>query len=208
VVGDVKQSSFDLAPPDSIYVSMEQWHWVDASTTMVLRTSANPGSLVPAIRRAIWSVDKDVPIVRVATMDTLVERSVADRRFSLVLFEAFGIAALILVTTGIYGVLSGSVTERKREIGVRSALGATRREIVGLVLRDGLLLASIGVALGVGAAVAARRAIATLLFETSPLDPVTYTAVVILLLGASAIACAVPAYRAASIDPSVTLRAE
>jgi putative ABC transport system permease protein len=208
VVGDVKQSSFDAGPPDSIYVPVEQWHWVDPFMTVVLRAPGNPASLVRAIRRAIWSADKDVPIVRIATMDALVERAIADRRFALVLFEAFGLAALILVTTGIYGVLSGSVTERKREIGVRSALGASRREIVGLVLRDGLVLVAIGVVLGVGGAVASRRAIASLLFETSSLDPITYAGVVVLLLGASAIACSVPAYRAASIDPSVTLRAE
>jgi putative ABC transport system permease protein len=208
VVADVKQSSLDVSPSDSIYVAVQQWHWVDPSMTAVLRGRGDMTGLVPAIRRAIWSVDNNVPIVRIATMDTLVERAIADRRFALVLFEAFGIAALVLVTTGIYGVLSGSVTERKREIGVRSALGATRREIVGLVLRDGLLLATVGIMLGLAGAVASSGALATLLFGVSHLDPVTYGAVVVLLLGASAIACSAPAYRAASIDPSITLRAE
>jgi len=207
IVGDVKQSSLDAGPSNAIYVAAQQWHWVDASMTAVLR-GRDPASMVPAVRRAIWSIDKDVPIVRIATMDALVERAIADRRFALVLFETFGIAALILVTTGIYGVLSGSVTERKREIGVRAALGASPGEIVGFVVRDGLLLAAIGVVLGLGGAAVASRYLVTLLFEISPLDPVTYAVVVVLLLGASAFACSVPAYRAASIDPSVTLRSE
>jgi putative ABC transport system permease protein len=153
-------------------------------------------------------VDKDVPIVREATMTSLAKLAVADRRFALVLFEAFGIAALILVTTGIYGVLSGSVTERTHEIGVRAALGAAPLEVVGLVVRDGLAVAIVGVIAGLGAAAVATRAMGALLFGISPLDPITYVAVIAMLLGASAVACAAPAYRAASIDPSRALRAE
>jgi putative ABC transport system permease protein len=208
VVGDVKQSALDLSPPDAIYIPSEQWHWVDTLMTLVVRGHGDAAALTPAIRSAIWSVDKDVPIVRIATLDALVERAIADRRFALVLFEAFGIAALILVTTGIYGVVSGGVTERMREIGVRSALGASPRDIVGLVVRDGLSVATLGVVVGLAGAVTASRALVALLFGISPLDPVTYGGVVALLLGASAVACSAPAYRAASINPSVTLRAE
>jgi len=207
-VGDVKQSALDLGAPAAIYVPAAQWHWVDVSMTLVVRGHGDVTALVPAIRRAIWSVDKDIPIVRVATMDQLRDRAVADRRFALVLFEAFGIAALILVTTGLYGVLSGSVTERMREIGVRSALGASPGNIVGLVVRDGLMVAGLGVVIGLAGAVAASRAVVSLLFGISQLDPITYGGVIVLLLWASALACSAPAYRAASIDPSVTLRAQ
>ena len=208
IVGDIKQSSLDVDQPDEIYVPAAQWHWVDTVMSLVVRTHGDAAALTPAIRRAIWSVDKDVPIVRVATMNDLVERSVADRRFVLILFEAFGAAALMLAALGIYGVLSGRVTERIREIGVRSALGASPRAIVALVVREGMALTSLGVVIGLGAAAAASRAIGTLLFGVSPVDPATYAGVVALLLTVSAIACSAPAWRAARVDPSVTLRAE
>jgi putative ABC transport system permease protein len=208
IVGDIKQSSLDVDQPDEIYVPAAQWHWVDTVMSLVVRTHGDAAALTPAIRRAIWSVDKDVPIVRVATMNDLVERSVADRRFALILFEAFGAAALMLAALGIYGVLSGRVTERIREIGVRSALGASPRAIVALVVREGMALTSLGVVIGLGAAAAASRAIGTLLFGVSPVDPATYAGVVALLLTVSAIACTAPAWRAARVDPSVTLRAE
>jgi putative ABC transport system permease protein len=208
IVGDVKQSALDVDASDAIYVPAAQWHWVDHLMSLVIRAHGDAAALTPAIRRAIWSVDKDQPIVRIATMDALVERSVADRRFALVLFESFGIAALVLAAVGIYGVLSGRVAERIREIGVRSALGASRHNIVRLIVREGMALAGVGVVIGLVGAAAASRAIATLLFGVSRLDPATYAGVVALLLGVSAIACSAPAWRAARIDPSVTLRAE
>jgi predicted permease len=208
IVGDVKQSALDLGQPDAIYVPAVQWHWVDHVMSLVVRARGDAATLTPAIRSAIWSVDKDQPIVRIATMEALVDRSVADRHFALVLFEAFGLTALILAAVGIYGVLSGSVTERMREIGVRSALGASPRDIVGLVVREGMMLTGLGVAIGLLGAVVASRAIATLLFGVSRLDPATYSTVVALLLGVAAIACSAPAWRAGRVDPSVTLRAE
>jgi len=163
---------------------------------------------VPAIRKAIWSVDKDQPIVRVATMDALLATSQAERRFALILFEAFGAVALVLAAVGIYGILSGSVTERMREIGVRAALGASRRNILALVLRQGMTLTGIGVVLGLAGAVAASQAIMSLLFGISRLDPITYIGVIALLTSVSAIACWVPAWRAAQVDPSITFRVE
>ena len=139
-----------------------QWHWVDRRMSLVVRGRGAPATLAPAVRAAIWSVDKDQPVVRVATMRELVEASVADRRFALVVFEAFGVAALALAAIGLYGILSVSVTERTREIGVRSALGASSRDILALVLRQGMVLAAVGVALGLVAGVGgeplARRA--------------------------------------------------
>jgi len=124
------------------------------------------------------------------------------------LFEMFGVAALVLAATGIYGVLSGSVTERMREIGVRSALGASRGNILALVVRQGMTLTGFGVAIGLAVAAATSQALVTLLFGISRLDPITYLAVIALLAGVSAIACWVPAWRAARVDPCITLRAE
>jgi putative ABC transport system permease protein len=185
-----------------------QWYFPDNPLSLVVRARFDAAALAPAIRNAIWSVDKDQPIVRVVTMDALVSATAAERRFALILFEAFALVSLVLAATGIYGVLSGSVTERMREIGVRSALGASRSDILSLVVRQGMTLTGLGVVIGLSGAVAASRAIVTLLFGVSRLDPITYVGVVALLLGVSGIACWVPAWRAARVDPSITLRAE
>jgi ABC-type antimicrobial peptide transport system permease subunit len=126
----------------------------------------------------------------------------------LTLFEAFALAALVLAAAGIYGVLSGSVAERTREIGVRSALGASRGSILALVMRQGLMLTGLGVVIGLAGAAAASQTIATMLFGVSPADPVTYVGVIALLGAVSVVACAVPAWRAARVDPASTLRAE
>jgi putative ABC transport system permease protein len=208
VVGDVKQMSLALSESDAVYTTTTQWHWADGTLSLVVRGRGDPAVLAPAIRQAIWSVDKDQPIVRVATMDDLLAVSAAQRRFVLILFEAFGLVALVLAGTGIYGVLSGSVTERMREIGVRVAVGATRRDILALVIRQGMTLTGLGVLIGLSGALLASQALITLLFGVSRLDPATYLGVIALLTGVSAIACSVPAWRAAQIDPATTLRAE
>jgi putative ABC transport system permease protein len=208
VVGNVKQESLAVDDADAFYVTTAQWPWVDGTQSLVVRTRGDAAALAPAVRSAIWSVDKDQPIARIATMESLVATSAAERRFVLVLFELFGLTALILATTGIYGILAGSVTERRREIGVRAALGASRLDILRLVLRQGMTLVAVGVVIGLGAALAASRAIVTLLFGVSKLDPVTYGVVVVLLLGVSAIACCIPARRAAAVNPVEALRAE
>ena len=208
IVGDVKQTSLALTDSDAFYTSTTQWSWVDHVQSLVIRTSRDAAGLAPAIRQAIWSVDKNQPIVRVATMNSLLARSEAERHFVLILFEAFGLAALVLAATGIYGVLSGTVTERIREIGLRSALGATRADILTLVVRQGMSMAGIGVAIGLTGAVIASRSLITLLFGISSLDPFTYVGVIALLIAVSMIACAVPAWRAAKVDPMVALRYE
>ena len=164
--------------------------------------------VAPVVRNAIWSVDKDQPVVRVATMNALVAASEAQRHFALVLFAAFALTGLVLAATGVYGVVSGGVIERMREIGIRAALGASRADILAMVVRQGMALTGLGIAIGLIGAVVASRAIVTLLFGVSQLDAVTYTGVIALLLGVSAIACLVPAWRAARVDPSITLRAE
>jgi ABC-type antimicrobial peptide transport system permease subunit len=180
---------------------------VDNVMSLVVRARGDVAAFTPAIRGAIWSVDKDQPIARIATMRELVDRSVSDRHFALILFEAFGLTALALAAIGLYGVLSGSVTERKREIGVRSALGASQLSIVRMVLRRGLLLTGAGVVLGLVAAALATRVVTSMLFGVSRLDPATYAVVVILLTVVSTVACALPALRAARVDPASTLKA-
>jgi putative ABC transport system permease protein len=160
------------------------------------------------VRQAIWSVDKDQPVMRVATMDILLASTAAERRFAMVLFVSFALVALVLAAAGIYGVLSGSVTERTREIGVRTALGASRGSILTMVVRQGMGLTVLGALLGLAGAVATSRVIVTLLFGVSRLDPLTYFGVVVLLIGVAGVACWVPAWRAARIDPAITLRVE
>jgi putative ABC transport system permease protein len=214
VVGDVKQSSLagrqtDAAYiPDAAYITTTQSWFADDSLTLVVRARGDAAALAPAVRQAIWSVDKDQPIVRVATMDSVLTGSEAQRRFALILFEAFALAALALAAIGIYGVLSGSVSERTRELGIRSALGASRGSILALVLRQGIALTLIGVAIGVLGAVVATKSLSTLLYGITRLDFVTYLSVIAMLLAVSALACWLPARRAARVDPAITLRSE
>jgi putative ABC transport system permease protein len=208
VVGDVKQTSLAIDRPDAVYMPTEQGWFADDTLSFVIRAHGDAGALASAVKEAIWSVDKNQPIVRVSTMAALVEASEAERGFVLILFEAFGVVALALAAVGIFGILSGSVAERTREIGVRTALGASRGNIVGLVLRHGMMLTALGVAIGLCGAVGASQALATLLYGVSKLDAVTYCGVIVVLGVVAAGACWTPAWRAARVDPAVTLRAE
>jgi putative ABC transport system permease protein len=208
VVGDVKQRALPLDEGDAAHTTEAQWRSADPVMSLVVRAYGDPARLVPAIRQAIWSVDKTQAIVRVAMMDDLIAGTVATRRFTLVLLQAFALAALVLAAAGIYGVLNGSVAERTREIGIRSALGASRTRILALVLREGMLLAGLGIGIGLIGAMAATQALATMLFGVSRLDPVTYVGVIALMIGVSLVASWTPARRAVKIDPAATLRAE
>jgi putative ABC transport system permease protein len=208
VVGDVKQESLALAAEDAFYVPTTQWPWADDVLSLVVRTRGDAAALATSVRSAIWSVDKDQPIVRVASMESLLAISEAQRRFTLIVLEAFALVGLLLAATGIYGVLSGSVSERTREIGIRAALGASRRDILGLVFKQGMRLTGLGIVLGLVGAVLASQALITLLFGVSRLDPFTYLGVITLLLTVAALACLIPASRAARVDPAITLRAE
>jgi len=210
VVGNVRQESLAIMQQDAFYITTAQWAWGDPVQSVVVRTHAGiaPVTLAPAIQQAIWSVDKDRPIDRVATMNRLLAATEVQRRFVLILFEAFGLVALLLAAIGIYGILSGSVTERTREIGVRAALGATRSDILALVLRQGMTMTGIGLVIGLCASLAAGRALDAMLFGVSWLDRLTYLGATVLLLTVSCIACLIPARRAASIDPTQALRSE
>jgi putative ABC transport system permease protein len=210
VVGDVKQESLGSAGTnlDAFYVTVDQWWWVDNVQSLVVRTSGDAAALTPSIKRAVWSIDPNLPVARVATMERIVASTGASRRFASIVFQTFALTALLLAAIGLYGVISGSVTERTREIGIRSALGATSRDIVARVVGNGLLLTLVGVVFGIGGAFVATRMLETLLFGVTRADPITYIGVIGLLTGVAVLACWSPARRAAGVDPAITLRAE
>jgi len=208
VAGDVKQASLETDQVGGIYVTSRQWHWADRVRWIVVHADGDPMALVPAIRRAVWSVDSNQPIVRTQSMEAVVTRSEAKRSFVLIVLAAFALSALTLAGIGIYGVLSESVAERMREIGVRAALGATPENILALVLRQGMTLAAIGGMIGLAGAAAASEGLDTLLFDVGRLDPITYLAVATLLALVSTVACWIPAGRAVRADPLTTLKAD
>jgi putative ABC transport system permease protein len=208
VVGDVRHASLALEPADAVYVTTAQWPFRDASMSLIARVAGDPLSFAPALRDAVWSVDKDQPVARVATMDALLATSAAERRFALRVFEAFGFAALVLAMAGIFSVVSSSVTERTHEIGLRAALGANRRDIVAMVVRQGLILTCAGIAVGAIGSLATADVIGTLMFGIARLDAMTYIVVILSLTIASVLATLVPAVRAARLDPAQTLRTE
>jgi ABC-type antimicrobial peptide transport system permease subunit len=189
-------------------MSASQWFWPEVAMSIVARTRDGGMAVAPAIRDAVWSVDKDQPVVRIASMDELLAATASSRRFALILFEIFAVAALVLAVAGIYGVLAGSVAERTREIGVRAALGASEQRVLGLILGEGLRLTMIGVAIGLATAGFATRAMESMLFGISRLDPLTYGGVVVVLVVASLLACMIPAWRAARVDPVQALRSD
>ncbi len=208
VVGDVRQAALTPGNLDGVYITPEQSWYADQAMSFVVRARGDSTALIPEVKNAVWSVDKNQPIVRIATMDSLLAATVAQRRFTLILFEAFGIVALGLAAVGIYGVLSGSVAERTREIGIRLALGAPRTNIISLIVLQGMTVTALGMVIGLGGAFAAGQAIASQLYGISPLDAMTYAGVIALLAAVAAIACWVPAWRAARVDPCIALRAE
>jgi predicted permease len=208
VVGDVRHTSLAAGPSNAFYVAMPQWNWVDAALTLVVKTTGDPVSFVPSIKQAVWSVDPSLPVMRVTTMADLVAKSEARRTFALSVFAAFGVAALLLAGVGVYGVIEQRVTERTREIGLRSALGATPARLVAFVLGQGLVLVATGLVIGLGAAAGATQGIASLLFGVESFDLITYVGVAALLLAVAFVASYAPAFRAARIDPAITLRAD
>jgi len=209
VVGDVKQTSLALESPDAVYFAMGQWLWVDAVQSLVVRARTDDAAaLAPSVERAIWSVDPTPPLVRVATMKDLLEASEAQRSFALVLFAAFALTAVVLAVVGLYGVVARSVEERKRELGVRAALGASPGRVAALVIRQGMALAGAGIVFGVLGAAAATRALSSLLFGVSPVDALAFGGTIAVLACVSLLACGVPAARAARVDPVITLRSE
>jgi len=206
VVGDVKHIGLDAPPVPQVYLPHAQWLYNEGLGGLVVRTRGDPALLIEPVRQAIRSLEPQSPIARVATMDALLSGTTAVRRYAMWLFGAFAGVALLLASAGIYGVLANSVQERTREIGIRTALGATRRAILGQVLGQGLRLTGIGLVLGGIGAVALSRVLRGLLFGVAPTDPATFAGVVAVLALAALAACWIPARRAASVPPAEVLR--
>ena len=213
VVGDVRHTGLDAEPQPEAYALSRQLppnarFGRVGTTALVVRTSGDPLRVVPFLRRAVMDVDHDVPLDNVMTMEARLSASVAAPRFYALLLGLFAVMALLLAAIGIYGVLSYNVSQRHREIGVRMALGAAGRDILSLVLGQGLTLAVVGVAIGVAGAFATTRFLRTLLFGITVTDPVTYAGIAVLLTGVALLACWIPARRAIRVDPMTALRYE
>ncbi|MGH9393128.1 MAG: FtsX-like permease family protein, partial [Terriglobales bacterium] len=173
---------------------------------ITLRTSAAVAAIAPAIRQAVWSIHPDAAVPKIESLDALVSDSVAPRRFQLTLVMLFALCALLLAALGIYGVVAYSIESRRGEIGLRMALGASSGHLLAMVMRQGLTPVVAGLVLGVAAALASGRLLASLLFGVNATDPSVVAAVCALLLAVGAIACALPARRATAIDPILALR--
>jgi putative ABC transport system permease protein len=204
IVGDVRHYEMAKPPTPQFYVAQRQY--TDSFLTVVVKTSGDPRALAGDVRRAIASAASDVPVFEVETFRDLVGKSVGSRRFVMVLLELFGAVALLMTAVGIYGVISYSVSERTREIGVRSALGATRGDIARMIVGSGFTTVLIGLAVGCLLAFGLTRYLQASLFGVSPVDPVTFMGVIVALLGVTLLAQAFPAIRAMRVDPVVALR--
>jgi len=206
VVGDTKL--YGLANPSRLELYMPLQQSRSSDMFLVLRSAIDPASLTPAVRDAVASIDKDQPVFSVNTMKQLVDASVATRHITLVLLGLFSGLALLLAAIGIYGVISYSVQQRTHEIGIRMALGAQRRDVLRLVVGQGVRLAALGIAIGIAAAFGLTRLMASLLFGVGAYDPVAFMAAALLLLLVAIAACYIPARRAIAVDPMVALRYE
>jgi putative ABC transport system permease protein len=206
VAGDVRSASLEIRPQPTVYVPYRQ----DAFPfmTLVLKTPATASSLSNAVRAAIWEVDKDQPVGALLTMDEQLSHSMQRRRFSVTLLSIFGSVAALLAAVGLYGVLAFIVSQRRREIGVRIALGATGRDVITDVMGHGLRLAGLGMAIGLALALAVTRLMSALLFGTSPTDAATFAGAATLLSVIAVTASLIPALRASRVDPLVALREE
>ena len=210
VVGDVKYSGLDSTPEPTIYVPYNENAWVGWAWQMylVVRSSGNAQQIVPAIRADLASMDATLPLAQVRTMDELLDESLVQQRFRTWLISGFAALALLLSAIGIYALISYSVSQRTREIGVRVALGAQRRNVLGMVLKEGLKLLLFGLLLGWVGALAATRVLRSLLYSTSATDAVSFVATSLTLIAVALLACYIPARRATKVDPMVALRYE
>ncbi len=207
VVNDVKHSGLGLPTDPAVYApfpqSDEAWRrWM----TLAIRTPGSPTGLVEEVKKQVWSLDRQIPVSDILSMESLMAVSLAQERFNMLLLGLFAALALTLAAVGIYGLMAYSVNQRTHEIGLRMAMGARSRDILRLVLVDGAKLTFLGIAIGVAAALALTRLMATLLFDVKPTDPLTFAAVAFVLAVVGLAACYIPARRATRVDPMVTLR--
>jgi putative ABC transport system permease protein len=209
IAGDVKQMGLDVPVKAEMYFPYQQdsQAWC-APRDLVVRTIGDPKALAAAVTQAVWSVDKDQPVSNIRTMQEILNDEVSPRSTQMWLMTAFAILALLLASIGIYGVLSFAVAQRIPEIGVRMALGATRANVLRMIVSQGMLLAIGGIGIGLVAAFLLTRLMSGLLYGVSATDPTTFGVVVVVLAGVSLLACFIPARRATKVDPMVALRYE
>jgi putative ABC transport system permease protein len=206
VVGNVKHTTLGGESGMQMYQPVLQ---APARTmTFVIRTAVEPTSIVESARSTIASIDKTLPLSNVKTMERIISDSVAPFRFNMFLLVLFAIVAMILTTVGVYGVMNYSVAQRTQEIGIRMALGAQPNEVRALILKQGLVLSSIGLAIGLAGGFAMTRLMSSLLYGVSATDPATFAVVALFLAGVALLACYIPAHKATRVDPGVALRYE
>jgi putative ABC transport system permease protein len=205
VVGDIREQSLAEGPVAAIYLPQAQSNWAG---TLVVRTPFDPMGIAREVKEAVHAIDPEQPIDRIETIEASRYASMAAPRLTTLLLGIFAALALLIAATGVSGVIAYAVSQRTSEIGIRMALGARRGQVLAMVLRQGLTVVAFGLALGLAGSVAAGRFLKGFLFETSSLDPMTFAAALLVLLGAALIASFLPARRAASIDPTKALRSE
>jgi len=203
IVGDIRHRGLESAPNAAMYMPA-----YEGSMNVVVRSKGDPASLAAAVRKEVLQIDPNQPVANIRTMEQWLDRSVAGPRYRTALLSLFALVALALASTGIYGVMAYSVSQRTHEIGVRMALGARRMDVMKLVVRQGMTLVIVGVALGLAGAFALTRLMASLLFGVTAKDPFTFVAVSALLTLVAFVACYLPARRATKVDPLVALRYE
>jgi putative ABC transport system permease protein len=204
VVKSVRHMGLDDELHPEIYFPVAQFPW--PNLTLVVRTNGEPLNFIGAVRNQVQAIDKDQPISNIHTMDEFLARTVSQPRFNLILLAIFAGLALLLAAVGIYGVMSYLVTERTHEIGIRMALGAQTRDVLKLVVSQGLTLTFIGIAIGLITAFGLTRLMKSLLFRVSTTDPLTFAVITLLLIVMALLACWIPARRAAKVDPLLSLR--
>jgi len=207
VVGNVRHLALDTAPRPELYQPLGQAIW-PALYVAVKTAPENSLTLLPAVQEAVWSVNKSVPLGNPRTMNDIIARSLLQKKFTMLLLAIFAGTALLLAAIGLYGVISYSVAQRTRELGIRIALGAQRSDVLRLIVRQGMTLVVIGVAFGLAASIGLTRLMATLLYGVSATDPITFFALSMALCFVALLACWLPARRASGVDPSVALRSE
>jgi predicted lysophospholipase L1 biosynthesis ABC-type transport system permease subunit len=208
VAKDVRQRGVEHPPGTELYLSLDQHGVSPPSMNVVMRTTLPPAALSGTIERVVREVDGAVPVVRLRNMDSVFAESIRRPRLLAQLLCAFAGLALLLAAIGTYGVLSYMVTERRREIGIRVALGAARSYVLIQIMKQGLQVTAIGVVIGLGGALAVNRLIASLLFGVQPTDVATIASVIAAITAVALIASLLPAWRASRLDPNVVLRDE
>ena len=215
IVKDAKEGDWAAQPDEEFYLAAFQNRQFlgapeahSSYITLLVRTTGDPAALTPALKHTVWSFDRDLPISQVLTMDAVVADANAQPRFEMLLLGIFAAVALLLAAVGIYGVMSYAVSRRSHEIGIRVSLGASRADVVLLVIRQGMVLASIGSAVGILGALGLSRLLKSLLYGVKPIDPLIFCGVTILLMMVAMAASYLPARRAMRVDPMIALRYE